>query len=135
MNTQNTHNRLPSLVVGLVTTLWIVTVLAGWHSAFGLSDRAALIVLLVAGITMCTTGMEIQRFGWKNPFNLLGSAIGVLILLLVVAVFTGLPLPFPNSDRSAFIALAALMALKVSLDLLRGIATKFLPSSQRVTLK
>jgi len=133
MNIQNIRTRLPSLIVGTVTALWIVTVLTGWHSALGLSDRAAFVVLLVAGITMCTTGMEIQRFGWTNPFNLLGSAIGVVILLLAVAVLIGLPLPSLNSDRSAFLALAALMALKVFLDLLRGIAVKFLPSTRRVT--
>jgi len=135
MNTQNSRsNRLPSLVIGLVTTLWIVAVLAGWHNALRLSDRAAFIILLVAGITMCTTGMEIQRYGWKNPYNLLGSAIGVVILLLVVAVLIGLPLPGLNSDREAFIALAGLMALKVSLDLLRGIAAKLLPFTRRDAL-
>jgi hypothetical protein len=68
--------------------------------------------------------MEIQRYGWTNPFNLLGSAIGIVILLLVVAVFVGLPLPGLNSERGAFLTLAALMALKVSLDLLRGLFTR-----------
>lgn len=133
MNILNIRTRLPSLVAGIITALWIVTVLAGWHKALGLSDRAAFIVLLVAGIAMCTTGMEIQRFGWKNPFNLIGSAIGFVILLLVVAVLIGLPLPGLNSDRGAFLALTVLMALKVALDLLRGIAAKFLPSTRRVT--
>jgi len=124
MKPQTIRNRFPSLVVGSLIVLWIMTVLAGWHSVLGLSDRAAFIVLLVAGITMCTTGMEIQRYGWTNPFNLLGSAIGVVILLLVGAVFVGLPLPGLNSDRGAFLTLAALMALKVSLDLLRGLFTR-----------
>jgi hypothetical protein len=134
MKTQTTRTRLPSLIVGIVTVLWIVAVLLGWHSTLGLSDRAAFIVLMVAGITMCTTGMEIQRFGWTNPFNRLGSAIGVVILLLVVSVFAGLPLPGLNSDRGAFLALAALMGLKVVLDLLRGVAAKFLPSARRAAL-
>lgn len=124
MKPQTIRNRFPSLVVGSLIVLWIMTVLAGWHSVLGLSDRAAFIVLLVAGITMCTTGMEIQRYGWTNPFNLLGSAIGIVILLLVVAVFVGLPLPGLNSERGAFLTLAALMALKVSLDLLRGLFTR-----------
>jgi hypothetical protein len=124
MKPQTIRNRFPSLVVGSLIVLWIMTVLAGWHSVLGLSDRAAFIVLLVAGITMCTTGMEIQRYGWTNPFNLLGSAIGIVILLLFGAVFVGLPLPGLNSDRGAFLTLAALMALKVSLDLLRGLFTR-----------
>lgn len=135
MITQNVRtNRLTSLVLGFVTTLWIVAVLAGWHNALSLSDRAAFIILLVAGITMCTTGMQIQRYGWKNPFNLLGGAIGVVILLLVVTVLIGLPLPGLNSDREAFIALAGLMGLKVSIDLLRWIAAKVLPSTRRAAL-
>ncbi len=129
MKTQTIQNRIPSLTVGIVTLLWIVTVLAGWHSSLGLSDRAAFVVLLVAGIILCTTGMEIQRYGWKNPFNLLGSAIGIGILLLVAAVFAGL-----SSDRSAFVILSTLMGLKVVLDLLRGVAAKFLPSTRRAAL-
>lgn len=134
MNIQSIRSRLPSLVVGTITALWIVTVLAGWHSSLGLSDRVAFVVLMLAGIIMCATGMEIQRYGWTNPFNLLGSAIGIVILLLVVAVFAGLPLPGLNSDRGAFLALACLMGLKVFLDVLRGAASKFLPSTRRVTL-
>lgn len=124
MKTQNTRARLPSLLVGMITALWIVTVLAGWHSLLGLSDRAAFVALLVAGVILCTTGMEIQRYGWTNPFNLLGSAFGIVILLLGVAFFTGLPLPGLNNDRGAFITLAALMSLKVVLDLLRGLFTR-----------
>jgi hypothetical protein len=134
MKTQTLRNRIPSLAVGSLIILWIVTVLAGWHSALGLGDRAAFVILLVAGITMCTTGMEIQRYGWANPFNLLGSLIGVGILLLVVAVFAGLPIPGLNGDHSAFLALSALMGLKVVLDLLRGIAAKFLPSTRHAAL-
>jgi hypothetical protein len=61
MNTQNTLNRIPRVVVGIVTALWIVTVLAGRHSALGLSDRTAFIILLVAGITMCTTSWQCHR--------------------------------------------------------------------------
>jgi hypothetical protein len=135
MNTPKNRIRLPSLVVGIVSALWIVTFLADWHRSLGLSDRAAFIILLVAGITLCATGMELQRFGWKNPFNLIGSTIGVVILLLVVAVLIGLPLPGLNSDRGAFLALAALMGLKVFLDLLRGITAKFVPSTRRAALE
>jgi hypothetical protein len=70
----------------------------------------------------------------EESFNVIGSAIGVVILLLVVAALIGLPLPGLNSDRGAFLALTALMALKVALDLLRGIAAKLMPSGQRTTL-
>jgi hypothetical protein len=129
MKTQSIRNRLSSLVVGTVIVLWIVTVLTGWHSTLGLSDRSAFIVLAAAGIIMCTTGMEIQRYGWANPFNLIGSAIGIVSLILVVAVITGLPLPGLNSERAAFLALSTLIGLKVVLDLLRGVAAKFLTST------
>lgn len=124
MKSQTIRNRLPSLIVGSLIVFWIATVLAGWHSALGLSDHAAFIILLAAGITLCATGMEIQRYGWMNPFNLLGSLIGVGILLLVIAVFADL-----SSDRSAFLALSALMGLKVAIDLLRGLFTRHQPAA------
>jgi hypothetical protein len=57
----------------------------------------------------------------------------VIILLLVAAVFTGVPFPGVAGERGAFIALAILIALKVVLDLLRALAGKLMVSTQRTT--
>lgn len=134
MNTKTLKtNRFASMAVGVVVALIIGAVLAGFHNMLGLSDRRAFAVLTVIGMVFCLTGMKIELYGWKNPFNLAGSGIGVLILLLVASVFTGLPFPGIVSDHEAFIALAFLIALKVVLDLLRSLAGKFQLSSQRTT--
>ncbi|MCK7530838.1 MAG: hypothetical protein MZV63_07215 [Marinilabiliales bacterium] len=76
------------------SSLWIVAVLAGWHSALGLSDRAAFLVLLVAEANHVHNrdGNPTLRLD-EIHFNLLGSAIGVVILLLVVAVLLDCPCP------------------------------------------
>jgi hypothetical protein len=127
-------NRLASLAVGVVVALLIAGVLLGFHRMLGFSDRGAFGALTITGMVFCLTGMKIEVYGWKNPFNLFGSGLGAVILLLIAAVFTGIPFPWVSSDREAFIALAVLIALKVVLDLLRGIAAKFLPSTERVAL-
>lgn len=127
-------NRSASIAMGIVVALFIGAVLAGFHGRLGLSDRAAFGILTVAGMAFCLTGMKIETYGWKNPFNLAGSLLGVIILLLVASVFTGIPFPGVASDRDAFIALAILIALKVVLDLLRALAGKLMVSTQHTTL-
>jgi hypothetical protein len=85
-------------------------------------------------MAFCLTGMKIEIYGWKNPFNLVGSLLGVIILWLVAAVYTGIPFPRVTGDREAFIALAILIALKVVLDLLRSLAGMLVVSHQNTTL-
>jgi hypothetical protein len=135
MNTKiHRTNRSASLAIGIVVALLIGAVLLDFHRTLGLSDRIAFAILTVTGFAFCSTGMKLEVYGWKNPFNLVGAFLGVIILLLVTAVFTGLPFPGITSDREAFIALAVLIALKVVLDLLRALAGRFLLSTQHATL-
>jgi cytochrome b subunit of formate dehydrogenase len=128
-------NRSASVVMGIIVVLLIGAVLAGFHNRYGLSDRTAFVLLTVAGMVFCLTGMKIETYGWKNPFNLAGSLLGVIILLLVASVFTGIPFPGVASEHEAFIALAILISLKVVLDLLRALAGKLMVSTQQTTLK
>jgi hypothetical protein len=128
-------NRSASLAVGIVIALLIGAVLTSLHTRLGLSDRAAFGVLTITGMAFCLTGMKIETYGWKNPFNLVGSLLGVIILLLVASVFTGIPFPGVASEHEAFIALAILISLKVVLDLLRALAEKLMVSTQQTTLK
>jgi hypothetical protein len=135
MNTKTRKtNRSASLAIAIVVALLIGAVLLGLHRTLGLSDRIAFAILTVTGFAFCSTGMKLDVYGWKNPFNLFGAFLGVIILLLVTAVFTGLPFPGITSDRDAFIALAVLIALKVVLDLLRALAGRFWLSAQHSTL-
>jgi hypothetical protein len=135
MNTRPlSANRSVSLAIGIAVALLIGTVLAGLHTRLGLSDRTAFVLLTVAGMAFCLTGMKIETYGWKNPFNLAGSLLGVIILLLVASVFTGIPFPGIAGAHEAFIALAILIALKVVLDMLRALAGKLTVSTQHTTL-
>jgi hypothetical protein len=135
MNTKTRPtNRSASLAVGIVIALLIGAVLAGLHTRLGLSDRTAFGVLTITGMVFCLTGMKIEVYGWKNPFNLAGSLLGVIILMLVAAVFTGIPFPGVASAHEAFIALAILIALKVVLDLLRALTGKLMVSTRHATL-
>ena len=127
--------RSASLAMGIIVALLIGVGLAGFHNRLGLSDRAAFGILTVAGMAFCLTGMKIEIYGWKNPFNLAGSLLGVIILLLVASVFTGIPFPGIAGAHEAFIALAILIALKVVLDLLRALTGKLMVSTQQTTLK
>ena len=135
MNTKTPPtNRSASLAIGIVIALLIGAVLAGLHTRLGLSDRAAFGVLTITGMAFCLTGMKIETYGWKNPFNLVGSLLGVIILLLVASVFTGIPFPGVASAHEAFIALAVLIALKVVLDLLRALTGKLMVSTRHATM-
>lgn len=135
MNTKTRKtNRVASLAIGIVVALLIGSVLLGYHRTLGLSDRSAFAILTLTGFAFCSTGMKLDVYGWKNPFNLFGAFLGVIILLLVTAVFTGLPFPGIASDREAFIALAVLIVLKVVLDLLRALAGRFRLSTQNTAL-
>jgi hypothetical protein len=97
-------------------------VLGGLNRAYGISDRSALIGLVVLGMALCATGMQLNTYGWRNPFNLLGIVLGSAALLLVIAVFAGITLAFIPDDRAAFTALSVLMAAKVAVDILRGLS-------------
>ncbi len=135
MNTKDPKtNRFASIAVGIVVALLICAVLADFHRSLGLSDRAAFGLLTAAGMALCLTGMKIETYGWKNPFNLVGAFIGVIILWLVTAVFTAIPFPGVAGDREAFIALAILIGLKVLLDLLRTLAGKLFVHPQHTSL-
>jgi hypothetical protein len=134
MNTKTLPtNRFAGLAMGIVVALLIGAVLAGFHRILGLSDRSAFVVLTATGMVFCLAGMKIEVYGWKNPFNLVGSGIGVLILLLVAAIFTGIPFPGVAGDREAFIVLSILIVVKVVLGLLRALAGKLLSSTRHTS--
>lgn len=111
---------MTSVVLGLISAALAGTVAFGYKLPLIGSPRAAFFVLMVLGMAMCSRRMEIQKFGWTNPFNILGMVIGTVGLILVVAVAFRIKLPMIDSDRTAVLALAAIMALKVAVGLVRG---------------
>ncbi len=108
------------VLLGAAALILTGAVWTGLNLALGISDRAAWVSLLVIGFALCTQGMQLERYGWRNPFNLAGSAVGLVLLLACAGLFFGTSLPFLADDRSAFYTLALLMLLKVALAALRN---------------
>jgi hypothetical protein len=80
------------------------------------SVRVDIILLVIIGMTMCTQGGigRIAATGqWSHPLSIVGSILGGLILLIILAVFVGWKLPYIQTDGQALIAIAILIGLKV----------------------
>jgi hypothetical protein len=78
----------------------------------------ALLALGLIGIAMCTLsgiGPTQSALGWTHPVTIIGSILGVLALLMVVLPLLGVQLPLIADTRSAVLALAVIMLVKVGL--------------------
>ncbi|MHB8928318.1 MAG: hypothetical protein ACYC9Q_11835 [Bacillota bacterium] len=87
------------------------------------NGRAAFFTLAAMGWVMCQLTFrvppETYAHGWLNPFTVAGIVVGVVILLLVGAVFFHVRVPLITTERAATLLLGALMAVQVVLGLLR----------------
>jgi hypothetical protein len=109
-------------VVGLGAGVYALAVLTGVKLPFVTSDRVALVGLFVIGFMFCAQGMEIDKYGWLNPLTLAGCVVGALMLVLFIATFAGLRLPFIPTDRAAFLTLTLMGLFKVGLSVARALA-------------
>lgn len=115
------NSQLPGRMLLLAVALIIAAGLAGFNHTVGLSDRTVFIILFAAGMALCLTGMKIERYGWMNPFNLVGSFLGAVILLLTAAFFIGIQLPWISNDQDVFAVLSILIVFKIIVSRLRGL--------------
>ena len=101
--------------LGAAAALLTLGTLAGWTAAFGLSERTAFLILAAVGFAMCALGRLGQgaMYGWANPRHLAGYILGGLALVLSLGVLFNLPFAAVLSDRTAFLALAGIMAVKI----------------------
>lgn len=107
---------------------------AGLLAAYGLglklpvitSDRAAFFAAASLGFLMCLLGMGqiATGLGWTHPLTIAGSAIGGLIILLVVAELAGWRRPFLATDRSALMAVVLLGLAKWGLGVFGHLVLK-----------
>ncbi|HYF94531.1 MAG TPA: hypothetical protein VD969_20120 [Symbiobacteriaceae bacterium] len=106
------------IALGLVSAGIAYAGIAGVY----LSQRTALIALMVVGMTLCALGMKPDKYPFTNPFMIAGSLVGAVALLIGLAGIFGFKLPYVTDARAALIGVTALMALKVAIALLRGAA-------------
>ena len=108
------------IILGLMSAGVVVGTLTGTRLPCIHSDHSALIALVILGMSMCALGMQTVTYGWTNPYNLAGTILGAIALVLAAAVLLGARVPYIGSDRSAIIVLAAVMAVKIMLAVMRG---------------
>jgi hypothetical protein len=79
------------------------------------NTRSAMLVVLVLGMAMCTSGIGrvAATQQWTHPLAILGYLLGAAILLVGLATIFGWQLPFIKSDARAMLVVAVLIAFKV----------------------
>ena len=107
-----------TLVLGLLAAGLVFLILTGRDVPIVGNGTGALLALGIIGIAMCSLGGigPIQsQLGWTHPLTIIGSILGVLALLVVALPLFGARLPLVADTRSAVLALAVIMLVKVGL--------------------
>jgi len=111
-------NGLITLVLGLLAAGLVFMVLTGRDVPIVGNEAGALLALGLIGIAMCTLGgigTTQSTLGWTHPLTIIGSILGVAALLVVALPLFGVRLPLVADIRSAVLALAVIMLVKVGL--------------------
>ncbi len=111
-------NGIITLVLGLLAAGLVFMVLTGRDVPLVGNGAGALLALGVIGMAMCTLsgiGSVQSTLGWTHPLTIIGSILGVLALLVVALPLLGVQLPLIADTRSAVLALAVIMLVKVGL--------------------
>lgn len=121
MNTNSSQtlgNNIVVLILGILALVLVYAVVTGSNITMPVisTDRAALIALLVVGVAMCAVGgigPSISQYGWSHPVTIIGSIVGLLTLVVVLAVLLGLQLPIITSERAAFLLVTGVIIGKL----------------------
>jgi hypothetical protein len=111
-------NGIITLVLGLLAAGLVFMILTGRDVPIVGNGAGALLALGVIGIAMCTLsgiGSVQGTLSWTHPLTIVGSILGVAALLVVALPLFGVQLPFIPDLRSAVLALAVIMLVKVGL--------------------
>jgi hypothetical protein len=83
------------------------------------NPKISLAILLTLGMAICAQGGigRVAATGrWTHPLAIIGYILGAAILLLAVAAFFSVRLPFIASPQQALVVIVALMGAKVLLS-------------------
>jgi uncharacterized membrane protein required for colicin V production len=111
-------NGIITLALGLLAAGLVFMVLTGRDIPIVGGGAGALLTLGIVGIAMCALsgiGSVQSTLGWTHPLTIAGSILGVLALLVVVLPLFGVRLSLIADTRSAVLALAVIMLVKVGL--------------------
>ena len=109
-----------TILLGILAAALVFAVLSGRKVPLISGERAALIVLVVIGMAMCTNGIgRVAAAGaWTHPLSILGYLLGALILVVAGAAILGRPLPLAPGVHQAIIAVSVLGVLKLVVSIL-----------------
>lgn len=88
------------------------------------NPKIDIVLLVVLGMAICTQGGigRVAAAGqWAHPQAILGYILGVLILIVALAAFTGWKLPLVQTEQQALLAIAVLVALKFANAILHSL--------------
>ena len=111
-------NGIITFVLGLLAAGLVFLILTGRDVPIVGNGAGALLALGVIGIAMCTMsgiGSVQGSLGWTHPLTIVGSILGVAAVLVVVLPLLGIYLPMMPDTRSAVLALAVIMLVKVGM--------------------
>ncbi len=111
-------NGIITLVLGLLAVGLVLMILTGRDVPIVGNGPGALLVLGIIGMAMCTLsgiGTVQSTLGWTHPLTIAGAILGVAALLVVALPLLGVRLPLVADTRSAVLALAVIMLIKVGL--------------------
>jgi hypothetical protein len=111
-------NGIIVLILGLLAAGLVFLVLTGRDVPVVGNGAGALLALGVIGFAMCTLGgigPTQSALGWTHPLTIIGSVLGGLALLVVALPLFGVQLPLIADTRSAVLALAVIILIKVGL--------------------
>jgi hypothetical protein len=103
------------LLLGAVVIAITYVVVTDTRFPVAIGPRTDLIALLVVGFAMCTLGGsgQVAASGrWLAAPAIVGSVLGVAILVIVVAGLVGWKLPLMSTPNDAVLAVAAIIGVK-----------------------
>ena len=111
-------NGIITLALGLLAVGLVFLVLTGRDVPILGNGAGALLALGIIGMAMCALsgiGTVQGTLGWTHPLTIVGSILGVAALLVVVLPLLGVHPPLIADTRSAVLALAVIMLIKIGL--------------------
>ncbi len=106
----------PSLVIlAIVAAAVVFLVMRGTTIPLLSNVKISLVILLVLGMAMCTTGIgRVAASGqWLHPLSIVGYLLGAAILVLSALVFFNVQLPFLTEPQHAVLMVGILIAAKL----------------------
>ena len=123
-NQMTTGGSLVSTLLFSALTAWFVlSYLGSGKVLFIQSDRAALLTLFIIAMPFCGVGIGrvSSTHQWAHPLAILGYILGAIALLFTAAGLFGFSVAFVQDARTALVAVAGVMAIKVVINIVHSL--------------